>query len=56
MSDSEDGGGSDDGFLTREQTQHMTDEEFFQAYQQGRIKRRADALTEDNYEEVRTTV
>ena len=38
--------------LTREQLSELDDDEFFEAYAQGRVARRADAWTEENWEEV----
>lgn len=38
--------------LTADQTRQMSDDEFFAAYKAGKVKRREDAWTEDNWEEV----
>jgi hypothetical protein len=39
--------------LTADELAAMSDDEFFQAYTDGRVRRRPDAWTEDNWEEVR---
>lgn len=38
--------------LTAAQTRALSDDEFFAAYQAGNVKRREDAWTEENWEEV----
>ena len=54
MSASGEGAGPAEGdFLSPEQLRDLDDDAFFEAYQAGRVQRRGDALTEDNWEEVR---
>ena len=38
--------------LTAEEMRQLDDDEFFEAYKQGLTPRRADRLTEDNWEKV----
>ena len=49
-------GASSDGetqVLSRQETAQLGEDEFFEAYQQGKVARRDDHLTEENWEEVR---
>ena len=46
-----DGGPADGEYLSPEQLRDLDDDAFFEAYQAGRVERRTDALTEENWEE-----